>query len=156
MTDVAAPVEDDHAALRRMSVSTAIACALASSTFVIYLVLLTRQGTPLTNDRVLLVSGSIALLALLTGVAALTRQPRLRTVLLGISTPGLLGVGFIGAWSIGLTLLIGGILTGIAAVPAARASGWPLWRLTAGAILLAGITWAALTFGIILTDPGRT
>lgn len=156
MTDVVAPLDRDRAGLRRMSVPTAIACALGSSTLVIYLVLLTRQGTPLTNDRVLLVSGSMALLAVMTAVAALTRQPRLRTVLLGISTPGLLGVRFIGAWSIGRPLLIGGILTGSAALPAARTSGWPLWRLIAGAILLSGISWAALTFGIILTDPGRT
>ena len=65
-------------------------------------------------------------------------------------------MGFIGAWSIGLSLLIGGILTGVAAVSAGRASGWPIFRLIAGAILLTGITWGALTFGIILTDPGRT
>ncbi len=156
MTDVASPVDRDHSGLRRMSVPTAIACALASSTLVTYVVLLTQQGTPLTNDRVLFVSGSIALLAVLTGVAALTRLPRFRTVLLGIGTPGLLGVGFIGAWSIGLPLLIGGVLAGVAAVPAARASGWRWWRLIAGAILLAGITWSALTLGVILTDPGRT
>lgn len=156
MTDLASPFDRHSAALKRMSIPTAIACALASFTFVIYLVLLDRQGTPLTDARVLAVSGAIALLALLTGTAALTRQPQWRTVLLGFGTPGLLGVGFIGAWSIGLPLLIGGILTAFAAVPAARASGWPTLRLIACAFLLAILTWGALTIGIILTAPGRT
>ena len=151
MSEVGTPTQ-----LRRMSIPAAIACALAVATLATYLALLARQGTPLTNDRVMFVASSIALFAVMTGVAALTRQPQLRTVLLGVSTPGLLGVGFIGAWSVGLSLLIGGILTGVAAVSGGRASGWSIFRLIAGAILLTGITWGALTFGIILTDPGRT
>jgi len=151
-----APDADHPARLPRMSIAAAIACALAVATLATYLVLLSRQGTPLSNDRVLFIAVAIAILSLVTGVAALVRESRTRLMLLGISAPGLLGVGFIGAWSIGIPLLLAGILTGGAAVPAARVSRIGPLHLAAGGILLIGATWAALVVGTVLTDPGRS
>jgi hypothetical protein len=147
---------DHPARLPRMSTAAAIACALAVATLATYLVLLSQQGTPLRYARVLLIAISIAILSLVTGAAALARESRTRLLLLGLSTPGLLGVGFIGAWSIGLPLLLAGVLTGGAAVPAARGSRIGPLRLVAGGLLLIGATWAALLVGLVLTDPGRT
>lgn len=109
--------------LRRMSIAAGIACALAVATLATYLVRLARQGSPPHDGRVLVSAASIATFGSLTGVAALVRQARIRTVLLGLSTPGLIGVGFIAAWSIGLPLRLAGIRTGSARVPAARAAG---------------------------------
>jgi hypothetical protein len=151
-----APHADHRARLPRISIAAAIACALAVATLATYLVLLSQQGTPPSNDRVLLIAAAIAILSLVTGVAALVREARTRLMLLGVSTPGLLGVGFIGAWSIGIPLLLAGILAGGAAVPAARASRIGPLRLAASGVLLTGATWAALFVGLVLTDPGRT
>jgi hypothetical protein len=138
-----------------MSIAAAIACALTVATLATYLVLLSRQGTPLSDARVPFIAASIAILGLVTGAAALVRESPTRLTLLGLSTPRLLGVGFIGAWSIGLPLPLAGILAGAAFVPAARASRIRPLRLATGGIVLTGATWAALFVGLVWTDPGR-
>lgn len=144
----------DAGQLRRMSVATAVACALTLGTFAVYIALLTRQGTSLTNGRVLLIAGSIVILGVLTAWAALEREARTRLAVLGVAVPGLLGIGFIGAWSIGLWLLLAGILAAGAAVPAARASGLGVGRIAVAVLLLTIGVWGALYLGGVVTDPG--
>ncbi|MGH2381221.1 MAG: hypothetical protein ACRDG7_08375 [Candidatus Limnocylindria bacterium] len=141
--------------LRRMSIPAALACALAAATLVTYVALLDRQGTPLSNPRVAFVAASIAILSLLTGAGALVRSASVRATLLGLATPGLLGVGFIGAWSIGLSLLLAGILAGWAALAAARASALrPLRGVLSGVLITIGV-WGVLFIGLLITEPGR-
>jgi hypothetical protein len=149
------PEADSPTSLRRMSIAAAIACALAVATLATYLVLLARQGTPLNNPRVLFVAVSIAIFSALTGIGALIRQARTRTLLLTLATAGLLGVGFIGAWSIGISLLLAGVLTGAAAAAAARASAIRPLHLAAGGILVVSAVWAGLFVGPVVTDSGR-
>ncbi|MGH2382584.1 MAG: hypothetical protein ACRDG7_15385 [Candidatus Limnocylindria bacterium] len=144
----------DQELLPRMSIATAAASALTLATFAVYIALLSRQGTPLTNGRVLFIAGSIVILGVLTAWAALEREARTRLALLGVAVPGLVGIGFIGAWSIGLALLLAGILAAGAAVPAARASGLGARRIAvAGLILTIGV-WGALYLGLVVTDTG--
>lgn len=141
--------------LRRMSIAAALACALSVATLVTYLVRLDQQGTPISNPRVLFIAASIAFMSLLTSAGALVRSARGRTKLLGLATPGVRGIGFIGAWSIGAPLLLAGILTGWAALSAARASDIRPLHLVLGGALSITVVWGVLFIGLLMTDPGR-
>lgn len=117
--------------------------------------LLDQQGTPLSNPRVAFIAASIAVLIVLTAGGALVRSASVRAKLLGLATPGLLGVGFIAAWSIGTPLLLAGILSGWVALSAARASAIRPLRGVLGGVLLTIGAWGALFIGLLPTEPGR-
>ena len=93
------------------------AITLADAAF--YLLIISREDSP--NDWA--VVGLIAALIVLAGVVTIAgsmEEGRVRTALLGAATPILLVIGFLGMFSIGLPLLIAGILTGIGAATATR------------------------------------
>lgn len=110
------------------------AVVIVACDFVLYLVLIAGQGD-LGRTRVWFVA--LMLTAVVAGclVAAMMRDDRVRPVAAWTSAGGLLSLGVLGIFSIGLPLLVAGILMVVAAlrigVPKGeaprppRASSWP-------------------------------
>ena len=122
-----------------------VASAIAAGTGVVYIGFLIKQGTPVEPVTVVMVTAAIATLALLTACGSLAAIPGRRALALWAAVPGLFGLGYLAAFSIGGLLLIGGVLTLPAAVAALHGIeltpravvGWSVLILLAWAIVLA-------------------
>jgi hypothetical protein len=115
-----------------------VAALIASVVDILYYGFVMNQGArdPLAW-RVVFVAGFVAILAVAAALAARDSSTALRPALLGLSAVGLLGMGFIGIFSIGLPLLLAGALAFIALLASLRASRQPggLVKAGAGALL---------------------
>ena len=117
-----------------------------------YLVIISGEGD-LRSGRVSAVSVCIVVTSglALVGAFAPRLSTRTRLVVLGAATGGLLTLGVLGIFSIGLPLLVAGVLCGVAWGRFARAAppvpgGAPL--LSAGAAIVAG---AMVVFGVAIS-----
>jgi prepilin signal peptidase PulO-like enzyme (type II secretory pathway) len=106
--------------------------------------------------RVPFVAGFIALMAICAALSARASATRWRPLLLGISTAGLLLLGIIGIFSIGLPLLLAGLLALVGLIislsrpgSAPERSGRAAAGMVAGGALLAVVV---LLGGFILTE----
>src|SRR5665213_1945235 len=103
--------------MRPASISGATGSLLVSLTTVLYVVVIDAQGNVDTRRSTAWV---VALLtcALLGTVASWFRQPRARSMILAGTAGALLGLGFLGLFSIGLLLVASGVLLAVASVKA--------------------------------------
>jgi riboflavin transporter FmnP len=125
--------------MRPASILGATGSLLVALTTLLYLVIINRQGNADTGR----VSGFVVTLvtcALLGTLASWSRQPRVRSMILGLIAGALLGLGFLGIFSIGLPLLAAGVLLTVATVNAVAEdrSGSMLFPFLLGATSLVG------------------
>ena len=126
-----------------------VAAVLALATAVGYGWLLGQQEpvAPISG-RVVLVAATIVALGLTCGLGAFTASPGGRAILAAIATGGLVPLGLLGIFSVGLPLLVAGLVTltaGLRALPDGSPRT-PAWAV-AGAIATAAI----LALGFLLT-----
>ena len=92
-----------------------IACVLVAATAGGYVGLLGQQGSlGELEARVVFVITVLVGLAILSGSAAFTEAPARRATMAAACAGGLLPLGFLAAWSIGLPLLVAGSLAFLA------------------------------------------
>ena len=96
-----------------------VAAATVMTDAVAYLYLISQEDTPNEWRQVALIAATIALGAVLAAAGSLATG-NLRTLLLWPATAILLIVGFLGMFSIGLPLLLAGIVTLRGALTATR------------------------------------
>jgi hypothetical protein len=127
-----------------------VAAIIAAADDALYLILIRSQGTsPDDRGRVVFVATFLAGAVTVALAAALLTRPKARTVLLGVATGALFAVGALAVSSIGLPLLVAGVLTTIAWTRSADAD-----QPGNGAALSVGFALAAaglLIVGIVLT-----
>jgi hypothetical protein len=125
--------------MRPASISGATGSLLVLATTLLYLVIINSQGNADTR-RVTAWVITLTTCASLATVASWSRQPRVRSLTLATIAGALLGLGFIGVFSIGLLLVAAGVLLSIATVKAAAEdrSGSMFLPSLLGAIALAG------------------
>ena len=99
-----------------------VAAVLAFVMVVVYLIVIKNQGDGM-GLRVPLVASCVAVAGACAAAAAWSSSPHRRLVLMAAAAGGLLSLGIIGMWSIGLPLFIGGVLTTIGSVRLARSVG---------------------------------
>lgn len=123
------------------------AAGVAAATDVGYILVILREGEGI-EARVYLVAGFIGAMAVFAaaGVAAAVLA-RVRLALLAGSAGGLLGLGVLGIFSIGVFLLLAGILAAVAWFRSPRDCRSPL--LTSSAAALASVL--ALIGGVAAT-----
>ena len=95
------------------------AAAIAFADAIAYVTIINRQGTLNDWGRVVVIAALIAFAGVLATVGSLVTGGR-RPALLWPATVILLVLGFLGIFSIGLPLLIAGILTAVGAATATR------------------------------------
>jgi hypothetical protein len=127
-----------------------IAMAIAAITDVGYLVIIVAQGGPSDVARVAFVAIAIGAAGGCAGVGATRRRAIARLPWLGAATGSLLGLGYLGLFSIGLPLFVAGILTAIAWSTAAGSAG-PGRRERVLAAVLALVGPVILVGGVWLT-----
>lgn len=108
---------EDAFAMRPASISGATGSLLVSLTTVLYLVVINEQGNGYTRRVTVFVVTLVACASLGT-VASWSRQPRVRSIILATTAGALLGLGFLGIFSIGLFLVAAGVLLTVATVKA--------------------------------------
>lgn len=120
------------------------AAVIAGVVDVLYLGYVRSQSGPGDGQflTVPFVAAFIALLAIAAALSTRASAERIRPALLASSAAGLLAIGYIGLTSIGLPLLIAGMLALVAAVQSLRRAPRPAGRLQA----LAGVLVAAIVF----------
>lgn len=104
------------AILRRRPLAGA-ALIVAGAVLVLYLLLILRQagsGDAADLRLVALVGVLLAGLAALTAVGAIGSRPRMRRASLAMAAIGWFVLGYFALWSVGLLLIIAGILTVLA------------------------------------------
>jgi hypothetical protein len=123
----------------------AAATIIVVGVFVLYLVLITGQGD-LGVARVWFVALMLTAVAGCCLVAAVMRDDRIRPVAAWTGAGGLLSLGVLGIFSIGLPLLVAGILMVVAAlrIGVAKGGGGPA---AAGFFVAALVPWALLLLG---------
>lgn len=128
--------------MRWLAVTAAV---IAAVTDVLYYGIIVGQGghDPI-RWRVAFVATFIAVLAITAALSARASSTAWRPALLGLTTIGLLAMGFIAIFSIGLPLLVAGALAFIALLLSLRASRQPAGLLQAGAAALIAL---AIFFG---------
>jgi hypothetical protein len=104
--------------MRLASISGATGSPLVSLTTVLYLAIINSQGN-VDRRRVTVWVVTLAACALLGTVASWSRQPRVRSIILATTAGALLGLGFLGIFSIGLLLVAAGVLLMVATLKAA-------------------------------------
>ena len=111
-----------------------IAAVIAGVTDALYFGIVAGQGghDPI-RWRVAFVATFVAVLAITAALASRGSASAWRPALLGLSTIGLLAMGYVGIFSIGLPLLVAGALAFIALLTSLRASRQPSAFLNAGA-----------------------
>ncbi len=129
-----------HLAMRPASISGATGSLLVLVTTLLYLVIINSQGNVDTRRVTVWVVG-LATCALLATGASWSRQPRVRSLILAATAGALLGLGFLGLFSIGLLLVAAGVLLSVGTVKAAAedSSTSMLLPFLLGAIALAGV-----------------
>jgi hypothetical protein len=98
---------------RPISSPSLIAALIAFADDALYILLIRSQGNA-QDARVMFVAVFIASEAVVALGAALVDTPAVRTVLLGAASGGLLALGLLGLFSIGLPLVVAGLLTTVA------------------------------------------
>lgn len=116
-----------------------IAALIAGATAIVYVVLIVGQGEA-EVARVILVLAMILTAAVAAAVGASAEDPSVESLLLGGASGLLLSLGYLGLFSIGLLLLIAGIVSTIAWVRAmaadgAGARGWSVLTFVVGVAL---------------------
>jgi len=109
-----------------------VAAIIAAVVDVLYYGFVNHQGGPL-GWRVAFVATFIALLAITAALSTRTSATPWRPALLALSAVGLLSMGFIGIFSIGLPLLVAGALACVALILSLIAARQPAGSLKAGA-----------------------
>jgi len=126
-----------------------VASAIAAGTGVVYIGFLIKQGTPVPSFTVVVVTAAIATLTVLTAYGSLGANPGRRALALWVAVPGFFGLGYLAGFSIGVPLLIGGVLTVPAAVFALR--GLPLTlRAVGGWIVVILLAWSAVLAALLI------
>jgi hypothetical protein len=123
--------------------------AIAAVTDVGYLVIIVAQGGPSDATRVVFVALAIGVAAVCAGFGA-TRARRIdRLPWLGAATGMLLVLGYLGLFSIGLPLLIAGVLSAVAWITTSGSAGagrrervLAVVLALAGAVLPVAAIWA--------------
>jgi magnesium-transporting ATPase (P-type) len=130
---------EDACAMRPASISGATGSLLVLLTTLLYLVIINSQGNVDTR-RVTVWVVTLALCASLGTAASWSRQPRARSIILATTAGALLGLGFLGIFSIGLLLVAAGVLLSVATVKTVTEdrSGSMLLPFLLGAIAFAG------------------
>lgn len=108
---------EDAFAMHPASISGATGSVLVSLTTVLYLVIINAQGNVDTR-RVTVWVVTLVTCASLGTVASWSRRPRVRSMILAAIAGALLGLGFLGIFSIGLPLVAAGVLLTVASVKA--------------------------------------
>lgn len=126
-----------------------VASAIAAGTGVIYIGFLIKQGTPFEPLTVVVVTGAIVALAVLAAYGSLGANPERRALALWAAVPGFFGLGYLAAFSIGMPLLIGGVLTLPAAVGALRAVDQRP-RAVVGLIVVILLMWAGVMAAVLI------
>jgi hypothetical protein len=110
------------------------------------------QGTPPPSPaRVGFIATWIALSGAVAVIGGVARSARPRAVLLGISTAGLLLMGVVGAFSVGIPLLLAAMVVGGAASVAAEVAGISTTRRTLGLFVLGLAAAGLMAAGLALT-----
>jgi hypothetical protein len=103
-------------------VLSAIAGGLAFLMLVVYLAIIRSQGDG-PELRVILIASCIAAAGSCAVAAAWPASPHRRLVLMTAAAGGLISLGIIGMWSIGLPLFVGGVLATIGSIRLAHSIG---------------------------------
>jgi hypothetical protein len=130
--------------VERASLLGLASAAVALATDVLYLSVINSQGGPLNLDRVVVVAAAIAAAAAAAVAGSLARDPSVRVLFLSTAAAILIVWGWIGAFSIGVFLLLAGTL---AVVAAARVDGARRGVALAAPVIAAAVlmlTFAAL------------
>ncbi len=106
---------------RTISTLSLIAALIAFADDALYILLIRSQGNSL-DARVMFVAFFIATEAAVALGAALVGRRAVRVVLLGAASGGLLALGLLGLFSIGLPLVVAGLLTTLAWTRSTRSS----------------------------------
>jgi hypothetical protein len=133
---------------RPISIPSLIAALIAFADDALYILLIRSQGNA-HDARVMFVAVFIASEAAVALGAALVDRPAVRTVLLGAASGGLLALGLLALFSIGLPLVVAGLLTTLAwtrSIGAGQSS--PVKPLS---LAVAGVAVVVLAVGIALT-----
>jgi hypothetical protein len=133
------------------------AAVIAAADDAFYLgVVNTQGGSSPQFLRVPFVAAFIALLAICGALSSRASAARWRPLLLGVSATGLILIGFLGIFSIGLPLVVAGVLASLGLINAlgqARASGEPAGKaavtMAVGGAVLAVVV---LLVGVSLTE----
>ena len=125
--------------MRPGSIAGAVGSLLVAATAVLYLVVIGSQGNVDTR-RVASVAIMLAVCALLGMYGAWAPSPKVRSVVFAIAAGALLGLGWLGIFSIGLFLVAAGVLLLFAASKALAENGSDsvVIAVLCGAIALAG------------------
>jgi hypothetical protein len=126
-----------------------LASAIAAGTGVIYIGFLIKQGTPFEPLTLVVVTGAIVALAVLSAYGSLSANPRLRALALWAAVPGFFGLGYLAGFSIGVPLLIGGVLTLPTAVAGLRGIAIKP-REVVGWIVVILVAWAAVLAALLI------
>ena len=117
---------DTHATARStpISVPGIIAAIIAFGTDCLYIAIIREQGNFAVNERrVGFIAANMATAGTAALAGALTRSVPLRLVLFGFATGALVGLGTVGFFSLGLLLLIAGIVAWFGWARSARSVG---------------------------------
>jgi fucose 4-O-acetylase-like acetyltransferase len=99
------------------------AAVIAVGTDVLYLLIIRSQDPGEPGDLTVPIVAAVILgLAVCAGVAAIASAPATRKILLSIAAAGLFVMGVLGLFSIGLPLLVAGILALVASTRVASAT----------------------------------
>ena len=134
--------------MRPGSIAGVAGSLLVAATAALYLVVIGSQGNVNTR-RVASVAVMLAACALLAMYASWAPSPRVRSVAFAVAAGALLGLGWLGIFSIGLLLIAAAVLLLIAASRAFAedGSGSVVIAVLCGAIALAGPTGFVLWVG---------
>jgi hypothetical protein len=127
------------------------AAAIAAAVDVAYVWIIAAQGGPTDASRVAFVALAIAGAAVCAGIGATRPSPLARLPWLGAATGALLGLGILGLFSIGLPLLVAGLLAGMALLTTSGSVGLGHPRERALAALFGFSAPVVLVAGIALT-----
>lgn len=119
----------------------------------LYLRLIVQQGAMMPGGRVPFIALWIAIAAVLAGIGAFTDLPARRAWLLGWSAAAFLALSIPAAFSVGIPLLLCGVLVALGALRAAELLHLPRWVAFLAPILLLAVAAGALAVGFVLTDP---
>jgi hypothetical protein len=95
--------------MRPASIPGAAASLLVSATTLAYLALIDSQGSA-DSRRVTVWGIALATCAALGAVASWSRQAKMRSIMLAVTGGALFGLGLLGIFSIGLLLIVSGVL----------------------------------------------
>jgi hypothetical protein len=111
----------------------AIAAVLAGAVTLGYVGIILVQGEE-DVGQVVLAASTIAGAAIAAWAGSVVDNPRARSSLLGAAAGALLGLGYLALFSIGIFLLVAGVVAAIAAFPGSVRSGQIGW-VAAGFVL---------------------